>query len=209
MQDDIEAGGSEAAEAEMNNLIGFNTSAIYNNLTMRIAYYQTNDTNIHLNEIDGLLATLREAGAAQVASELEVSEDKGTFAGVGFMYDNFNWFVGGEYTELEVDGSYIPEQRSSYLTAGKRFEDWTLHATVGQTDDKVIDAERFSVPVPQLQAVINQVATQVISENTYTSVGANFNIAPSAVLKFDVTHSDDKLIDESDVLVSAAVQFVF
>ncbi|MGM7319760.1 hypothetical protein [Idiomarina sp. ST10R2A5] len=209
MQDDIEAGGSEAAEAEMNNLIGFNTSAIYNNLTMRIAYYQTNDTNIHLNEIDGLLATLREAGAAQVASELEVSEDKGTFAGVGFMYDNFNWFVGGEYTELEVDGSYIPEQRSSYLTAGKRFKDWTLHATVGQTDDKVIDAERFSVPVPQLQAVINQVATQVISENTYTSVGANFNIAPSAVLKFDVTHSDDKLIDESDVLVSAAVQFVF
>jgi hypothetical protein len=209
MQDDIEAGGSEAAEAEMNNLIGFNTSAIYNNLTMRIAYYQTNDTNIHLNEIDGLLATLRQAGAGQVASELEVSEDKGTFAGVGFMYDNFNWFVGGEYTELEVDGSYIPEQRSSYLTAGKRFEDWTLHATVGQTDDKVIDAERFSVPVPQLQAVVNQVATQVISENTYTSVGANFNIAPSAVLKFDVTHSDDKLMDESDVLVSAAVQFVF
>ncbi|MGM0431019.1 MAG: hypothetical protein ACQEQ2_12065, partial [Pseudomonadota bacterium] len=120
-----------------------------------------------------------------------------------------NWFVGAEYTELEVDSSYIPEQRSSYLTAGKRFKDWTLHATVGQTDDKIIDAERFTVPVPQLQAAVSQVATGVVSENTYSSVGANFNIAPSAVLKFDVTHSDDKLTDESDVLVSAAVQFVF
>lgn len=209
MQDDIEAGGTEAAEAELNNLIGFNTSAIYNNLTMRVAYYQTNDTNIHLNEIDSLLATLRQVGAGQVASELEVSEDKGTFAGVGFMYDNFNWFVGGEYTELEVEASYIPQQRSSYLTAGKRFEGWALHATIGQTDDEVVNAERFSVAVPQLQAVVSQVTTGVISENTYTSVGANFNIAPSAVLKFDVTHSDDKLTDESDVLVSAAVQFVF
>lgn len=209
VQDDIEAGGSNKAQAELNNLIGFNASAIYNNLTMRVAYYQTNDTNIHLQEIDNLLSTLRQVGAEQVASELEVSEDKGSFSGVGFMYDNFNWFVGAEYTELEVEGSYIPEQRSSYLTAGKRFEDWTVHATVGQTDDKIINAERFSVPNPQLQAGVNQVVTGVINEATYTSVGANFNIAPSAVLKFDVTRSDDKLTDESDVLVSAAVQFVF
>ncbi|MCK7460312.1 hypothetical protein [Idiomarina aminovorans] len=209
MNDDIDIGGAELSKAEMNNMIGFNTSAIYNNLTMRIAYYQTNDTNIEFNEISGLLDTLRQAGAGQVASELEVSEDKGTFASVGFMYDNFNWFVGGEYTNLEVEGSYIPEQRSSYLTAGKRFDNWALHATVGQTDDKISNAERFTVPVPQLQAAVNQVTTNVVNETTYTSLGANFNIAPSAVLKFDVTHSDDKLTDESDVLVSAAVQFVF
>jgi len=209
MHDDIEAGGSETAEAELNNLIGFNTSAIYNNLTMRVAYFQSNDTNIQLNEINGLLDTLRQVGAGQVASELEVSEDKGTFASVGFMYDNFNWFIGGEYTNLEVEGSYIPEQRSSYLTAGKRFEGWALHATVGQTDDKINSAERFTVPVSQLQAIVDQVTTDVVSETTYTSAGVNFNIAPSAVLKFDVTHSDDKLTDESDVLVSAAVQFVF
>lgn len=209
MHDDIDAGGSDSAKAELNNLIGFNTSAIYNNLTMRVAYFQSNDTNIQLNEIEGLLSTLRQAGAGQVASELEVAEDKGTFASVGFMYDNFNWFVGGEYTQLEVENSYVPKQRSSYITAGKRFEGWALHATVGQTDDEVVDAARFTVPVPQLQAVVTQVATGVLSETTYTSVGANFNIAPSAVLKFDVTHSDDTLADESDVLVSAAVQFVF
>jgi len=210
VQDDVEAGGSELSEAELNNLIGFNVSAIYNNLTMRVAYYQTNDTNIHLQEIDTLLTSLRQVGAGDVASELEASEDKGSFSGVGFMYDNFNWFVGAEYTQLKVDNSYIPKQRSSYITAGKRFENWALHATVGQTDDKVIDAEqRFTVSNSQLQAGINQVVSGVVNEATYTSLGANFNIAPSAVLKFDVTHSDDKQTDESDVLVSAAVQFVF
>ena len=210
VKDDVEAGGSNLSQAELNNLIGFNASAIYNNLTMRIAYYQTNDTNIHLQEIDTLLTSLEQIGAGSVASELEASEDKGAFAGVGFMYDNFNWFVGAEYTQLEVENSYIPKQRSSYITAGKRFENWSLHATLGQTDDKIVDAEqRFTVPAPQLQAIVNQVLGGVVNEATYSSVGVNFNVAPGAVFKFDVTHSDDKRTDESDVLVSAAVQFVF
>lgn len=204
VHDDVEAGarGAGLSESELNNLIGFNASAIYNNLTMRIAYYQINDTNIQFNEINGLLSDLREVGANQIASELEVSEDKGTFASVGFMYDNFNWFVGGEYTNLEVNGSYIPEQRSSYLTAGKRFENWALHATVGQTDDEIMNPERFTPG-------INERLQAFISEATYTSLGLNFNISSSAVLKFDVTHSDYKRYDESDVLASAAVQFVF
>ncbi|MCP1338419.1 hypothetical protein NJR55_02320 [Idiomarina sp. M1R2S28] len=210
VKDDVEAGGSELSQAELNNLIGFNASAIYNNLTMRIAYYQTNDTNIHLQEIDTLLTSLEQIGAGDVASELEASEDKGSFAGIGFMYDNFNWFVGAEYTQLEVENSYIPKQRSSYITAGKRFENWSLHATLGQTDDEIVDAEqRFTVPAPQLQGIVNQVLGGVVNEATYSSVGVNFNVAPGAVFKFDVTHSDDKRTDASDVLVSAAVQFVF
>ncbi|WP_417441135.1 hypothetical protein [Idiomarina sp.] len=210
VKDDVEAGGSELSQAELNNLIGFNASAIYNNLTMRIAYYQTNDTNVHLQEIDTLLTSLEQIGAGDVASELEASEDKGSFAGVGFMYDNFNWFVGAEYTQLEVENSYIPKQRSSYITAGKRFENWSLHATLGQTDDEIVDAEqRFTVPAPQLQNIVNQVLGGVVNEATYSSVGVNFNVAPGAVFKFDVTHSDDKRTDASDVLVSAAVQFVF
>lgn len=210
VKDDVEAGGSDLSQAELNNLIGFNASAIYNNLTMRIAYYQTNDTNIHLQEIDTLLTSLEQIGAGDVASELEASEDKGSFAGIGFMYDNFNWFVGAEYTQLEVENSYIPKQRSSYITAGKRFENWSLHATLGQTDDEIVDAEqRFTVPAPQLQGIVNQVLGGVVNEATYSSVGVNFNVAPGAVFKFDVTHSDDKRTDASDVLVSAAVQFVF
>lgn len=213
MQDDINVIGGETAEAELNNLIGFNTSAIYSNLTMRVAYYQTNDANIQLRGIDGdvdtLLAMLEQVGADQIIAELDASEDKGTFAGVGVMYDNFDWFVGAEYTELELENSYVPKQRSAYITAGKRFDSWALHATYGKTDDKVMSPERFTVPDPQLQAFVNQAANIVVTETAYTSIGVNFNIAPSAVLKFDVTHADDKLTDESDVLASAAVQFVF
>ncbi|MCJ8317824.1 hypothetical protein [Idiomarina sp.] len=213
MQDDIDVIGGETAEAELNNLIGFNTSAIYSNLTMRVAYYQTNDANIQLRGIDGdvdaLLTLLEQVGADQIIAELDASEDKGTFAGVGVMYDNFDWFVGAEYTELELENSYVPKQRSAYITAGKRFDSWALHATYGKTDDKVMNPERFAVPDPQLQAVVNQAANIVVTETAYSSIGVNFNIAPSAVLKFDVTHADNKLTDESDVLASAAVQFVF
>jgi hypothetical protein len=213
MQDDISVIGGETAEAELNNLIGFNTSAIYSNLTMRVAYYQTNDANIQLRGIDGdvdtLLTLLEQVGADQIIAELDASEDKGTFAGVGVMYDNFDWFVGAEYTELELENSYVPKQRSAYITAGKRFDSWALHATYGKTDDKVMNPERFAVPDPQLQAVVNQAANIVVTETAYSSIGVNVNIAPSAVLKFDVTHADNKLTDESDVLASAAVQFVF
>ncbi|MGM0630860.1 MAG: hypothetical protein ACQESI_06810 [Pseudomonadota bacterium] len=220
MQDDIDVIDGNKAEAELNNLIGFNTSAIYNNLTMRVAYYQTNDANISTDtlttEISGqevnigdFLDSLTIAGLGSVADELDASEDKGTFSGVGVMYDNFDWFVGAEYTELELENSYVPKQRSAYATAGKRFENWALHATYGKTDDKVMNPERFTVPDPQLQALVNQAANIVVTETAYTSIGLNFNIAPSAVLKFDVTHADDKLTDESDVLASAAVQFVF
>ncbi|RXS43514.1 hypothetical protein EST55_07215 [Idiomarina sp. 29L] len=213
MQDDISVIGGETAEAELNNLIGFNTSAMYSNLTMRVAYYQTNDANIQLRGIDGnvdaLLTLLEQVGADQIIAELDASEDKGTFAGVGVMYDNFDWFVGAEYTELELENSYVPKQRSAYITAGKRFDSWALHATYGKTDDKVMNPERFAVPDPQLQVVVNQAANIVVTETAYSSIGVNFNIAPSAVLKFDVTHADNKLTDDSDVLASAAVQFVF
>lgn len=212
VNDEIEAAGTET-DAEINNLIGLNTSASYSNLTIRLAYYQSNDANIELrgvsDDIDGLLATLEAIGANQIVSELDVAEDDGTFTGFGVMYDNFDWFVGAEYTELEVENSYIPKQRSSYITAGKRFSDWMLHATFGRTDDKVIDQERFNIGNPQLQQGILMAATTQLSEVDYKSVGARFSIASGAALKFDVTHSDDKRTDESDVLVSAAVQFVF
>lgn len=220
MNDDINVIGTETAEAEMNNLIGFNTSAMYNNFTLRVAYYQTNDANINSNDINltigdqtlnigNFLNDLRLASYGNVADELEVSEDKGSFASVGVMYDNFNWFAGSEYTELELENSYVPKQRSAYVTAGKRFNGWSLHATYGKTDDKVLNPSRFNVANPQLQAAVNTAANIIVSEKVYTSVGLNINIASSAVLKFDVTHSDDKRSDESDVLASAAVQFVF
>ena len=204
MQDDISVIGGETAEAELNNLIGFNTSAMYSNLTMRVAYYQTNDANIQLRGIDGdvdaLLTLLEQVGADQIIAELDASEDKGTFAGVGVMYDNFDWFVGAEYTELELENSYVPKQRSAYITAGKRFDSWALHATYGKTDDKVMNPERFAVPDPQLQAVVNQAANIVVTETAYSSIGVN-----GAVLKFDVTHADNKLTDERCIGIAVPI----
>lgn len=212
VKDEISVAGA-TTDAEINNMVGLNTSVNINNWTARLGYFQTNDTNIALQgasaTIDTLLQTLEQVGANYIIEELDVEDDRGTFAGVGIMYDNFDWFVGAEYTELEVENSYIPKQRSSYITAGKRFGDWTIHATYAKANDKINDPARLTIANAQLQQAINVAATAQIVDAEYSSIGGRYELTRNAALKFDLTRADDQRIDNSDIAVAAAIQFIF
>ncbi|MGX5913479.1 hypothetical protein ACR0ST_01920 [Aliidiomarina sp. Khilg15.8] len=210
MREDIVAAGTENP-SEINNLVGFNTSAVYNNLTLRVGYYTTNDVTIDIQSTDALaiIQMLMEDNQFAAANALDVQQERGTFASVGFMYDNFNWFVGGEYTELEVKNSYVPKQRSSYVTAGKRFGQYTLHATFAQTDDEAQRPQDAVVDNPMLAQFVAFAAEAQVSKVNYSSVGARYELSQGVALKFDFTHADDRRNDRTNNLLSAAVHVVF
>jgi hypothetical protein len=210
VREDVSAAGA-INPAEINNLVGFNASASYNNLTLRAGYYSANDVTIDIQSTDalGIIQLLQQDGQFAAIEALDVQGERGNFGGVGFLYDNYNWFFGGEYTVLEVESSYIPEQRSSYVTAGKRFNQLTIHATFAQTDDKAQRPQDAVNDNPTLAGFVSTAAAAQVSKVDYTSIGARYELSQGVALKADFTHADNRGHDRTDNLLSAAIHVVF
>lgn len=197
--------------AELNNIVGFNTSANYNYLTLRLGYFTSNDVTIDIQSQDalGLIAMLQAAGQFDAIRALDVNGERGNFASAGFNWDNFNWFFGGEVTMLEVKNSYVPKQQSAYLTAGKRFGQNTLHASFGISDDQAQSPQSRVVDNPELTAAVAMAAEAQVQRVNYSSIGLRRELNSGVALKLDFTHADDKRNNSSASLVSFAIHAVF
>ncbi|RUO26293.1 hypothetical protein CWE09_06145 [Aliidiomarina minuta] len=201
-------------QGEVNNLIGASVTAMLNSWTLRAGYFHTNDANVFMTDPAylGLINSLNEAGLNDTAEAMNFLGDTGTFASVGAIYDNMNWFAGFEYTELENKNSIFGTDRSSYFTAGKRFGAYTLHATFAQTDDKASNAAS-TIPddaaFAPFVAGVEGLAQSQASRIDYTSVGLRYDFARGISLKADFTHADDKNTDQTSNLISFALQTVF
>lgn len=210
VREDVLAAGV-ANPAELNNIVGFNTSATYNYLTMRFGYFTSNDVTIDIQSQDAvtLITMLQAAGQLDAIQALDVNGERGNFASAGFNWDNFNWFFGGEVTMLEVKNSYIPKQQSAYLTAGKRFGQNTIHASFGISDDKAQSPQSMVVDNPELAAAVAMAAEAQVQRVNYTSIGLRRELNSGVALKLDFTHADDKRSNTTANLLSFAIHAVF
>ncbi|MCC5855519.1 MAG: hypothetical protein JJU10_07580 [Idiomarina sp.] len=211
--DDTISFGGQDTDTDIQNLLGANVTWYFDHLTLRAGYFISDSVTIQVGDpaFQGLLATLEGAGLASVADNIRVEDDRGSFAGVGVMYDNFDWFIGGEYTELEVDNSFIASQRSQYITAGKRFGAITVHGTLEQTRDQAASPQS-GIPAgfpPELFLGVEGLVESQVSRVNYTSLGLRYDITAGVALKFDVTKADNKRTNTDATLVSFAIQTVF
>ncbi|CUS49574.1 MAG: outer membrane protein [Idiomarinaceae bacterium HL-53] len=221
--DDISFAGS-TVEADVKNILGANITSNIGNWTLRAAYFVSDPVTLDVQDPDllGLVQVLNAYGVPEAADALLPNEDKGTFGGLGFMYDNFNWFVGGELTQLEVDNSLIAEQQSQYLTAGKRFGKLTLHVTYEQTKDDrstpeavlpstspVADELPGLPPYAALAPSLAGVAASQVSRMDYTTFGLRYDFDTGVAFKVDVTQAEDNTANTDATLVTFAIQTVF
>lgn len=104
-------------------------------------------------------------GNPGTASLLALDKDKGKFTSIGYQYDNGTWLTANEWTSrvIENDGSNSTD--SFYLMGGRRFGDFLAHVTYAQLDENEG------------------------RQNSWT-LGLNYNIAPTVVLKTEYKRVD-------------------
>ncbi|OHU85017.1 MULTISPECIES: porin [Pseudoalteromonas] len=223
---------TDSDDATLNDITGFNWTMSKDWLTLRASYVVA-ETSISLNNSAPLVAlsgALQNYGLQEQLSQLVVDKDDGSFLGLGFAIDYNNFLLDGEYTEVEVDNSLLPEQSQYYVSAGYRLDDWTLHVTYEENDDKhpngrfnqvpttITLANGAVVPVstdpsnpnaPLIRDLMNGAlnATRV-NTNTVT-LGARYDFHPSAAFKIDWSRLDNDVTNQDNDVIAVAIDLVF
>lgn len=214
---------------ELENVVAVSVEATRDWFSVRslIARGKTSAQNA---EFDGFVAGLGQfspfvptAGAA--AEGFSVNEDTGTFFEVAVDIDKYDWFVGAEFTQTEVDGSIIADNKAYYITAGLRLGKFTPHITYEveeadnadqlalvaglpstiMTGDAVTDATWAGL----VQAAGGIAAQQDLDVSAVTA-GLRYDVEPGFALKVDVTWYSDDLNDANDAtLLKVGANYTF
>lgn len=181
-------------------------------LTLRAGYLQT-EMNIPLQAIQPLVQGWQTAGFEDVANNINVVKDTGSFLEFGFQVDYDNFLVIGEYTELNLDGTTLPNQDSFYVLAGYRFDNMLVHVTYGEDDDA---RDRITDGVPVVEQLLpllvptNALTDAQKNKANYIKLGLRWDFHDSAALKFDYTSYSDDLNSNNDAgLFRTALIVVF
>lgn len=176
--------------------------------------------------IDGVAAFgafIPSAGTA--AAGFSVDEDTGTFFEVAVDIDKYDWFVGAEYTQTEVDGSVIADNKAWYVTAGMRFGKFTPHITYEREEgDNAAQLGLVSALPPTIAtgdavtdatwAGVYQIASGIAAQQALdvdaVTAGLRYDVEPGFALKADVTWYADQLNDANDAtLLRVGVNYTF
>ena len=188
------------SEIDLENLVGGAWTLNRDWLTLRAAYFQA-DLTLPVPDLSTLSAGFSAFGSTEVGQDLVASEDKVTFAELGFQVDYNDYFVVGEYTKLDLENTGLADNDSYYITAGMRVSDVTLHLTYGVDDDELTD---LLAGVPSGFAAAPFVAGFIASskkEEEYITAGVRWDFHEAAALKFEVTSFRDDFVDANDATV--------
>ncbi|MBH0004364.1 porin [Pseudoalteromonas sp. SWYJZ12] len=214
--DDSIAVVSVNGDTELNNIAGLNWTLTYDWFSARAAYFIA-DTTIDIeNDTDAGIAlnsleqTLRGAGFSEQADDIDVNEDDGAFFALGFSIDYNNILFDAEYTEFEVDNSALAKQTQYYTSVGYRMDEWIIHLTYENNDDKH-DSNRYNTlpAVPQLNEGINRVLEGVKAKSNVYTIGTRYDFHPSAAFKIDFSRFEDDVTDTETDVVAVGIDLVF
>ena len=228
VETDTTISGTPAA-LELKNVVAVSFEATRDWFSARtlLARSKTSAANA---EFDGFVDGISAFGAAipnasEVAEGFSVNDDTGTFFEVAVDIDKYDWFVGAEFTQTEVDGSIIADNKAWYVTAGMRFGKFTPHITyeVEEADNGTQLGLVASLP-PQIAtgdavtdatwSAIYQGAAGIAAQQeldvSAVTVGLRYDVEPGFALKTDVTWYSDDLNDLNDAtLLKVGVNYTF
>ncbi|MCQ8877299.1 porin [Pseudoalteromonas shioyasakiensis] len=203
-------------DTELNDIAGINWTLSYDWFSARAAYFVAdtsiaieNDTptGVALNELE---ETLRNAGFVDQADNIAIDEDDGSFLALGFSIDYNNLLFDAEYTEFEVDNSALAKQTQYYTSLGYRMDEWIVHFTYENNDDKHENSRYNALPsVPPLNQGINLVLEGSKAKSNVYTIGTRYDFHPSAALKVDFSRFKDDITDTETDVVAVAVDLVF
>ncbi|MBU3004688.1 topoisomerase IV [Paraglaciecola arctica] len=204
-------GNPQPVELESNNSVVFTAEATYEWFKIRAVAGRGTTTFL-----PGSLEPSLELLPTNIADSLRMDEDTANFYGLGFEVDNFDWFVSGEITSIDIEESFSPKDTAYYLTAGVRTGKFTPSITHevfdGEAEIRFLDQvaalpEDLSAPVGAAVTTIQQLFSTKYSLST---IGVRYDMSTNVALKADVSKYDDDIDESADAtLVRFAVNYVF
>ena len=204
----------QSADLEINNVLVGTADFTYLNWAFRVVAAR-GDTTFDIPALDPVLAQLGQIDP-NLQDLLAANDDDGLFYGVSLEYDAFDWFVSAEFTGVELEDSFYPDDINYYVTAGMRSGKWTPFITYEKSD--LNDGPKFldkiaGYPAPfqgPLTQLIVGLQLPAIAENSSTSIGVRYDYDTNIALKMDVTKFSDDIDEGNDAsLVRFAVNYVF
>lgn len=178
--------------------------------------YGSNKANYSRADLDGFAQALRMAGLEQLASDFELQDDTGNFLGIGLEYDNFDYFINMEYTVVDTEESFSPEDTAYYISVGMRSGKFTPSLTYEKLDGneplKFVDQVNALPDAvrPTAQQVVLGVQQALMAEHNVITLGLRYDMDTNVALKADISKYDDEINDDFDAtLVRFAVNYVF
>lgn len=205
--------GGSPGNLTVNNVISLTGDFTYNNWKFRGVFAQ-GETTFDINDLAPVFDQLGQISPT-ISDSLDANEDNGIFYGGSVEYDAFDWFVAAEYTAVEVEDSFYPDEDNYYITAGIRTGKWTPFITyeVGEANKapKFLD-QVSSVPAP-FQPAVTQILVgvqqNVASEDSTLSLGARYDLGTNVALKADISRNTNEVDDTDRTLVRFSVNYVF
>lgn len=204
----------QAAGLEVNNVIVGTADFTYLNWKFRVVGAR-GKTTFDIPSLEPALGQLGQIDP-NLQTLMAVQDDTGLFYGASIEYDAFDWFIAAEFTGVEIEDSFYPDETNYYVTAGIRSGQWTPFITYEKSDlnntPKFLD-NIAAYPAP-LQGPLTQLIVGIqlpaVSENSTTSVGVRYDYDTNVAFKVDVSDFSDDIDESNDAtLVRFAVNYVF
>lgn len=157
-------------------------------------------------------AGLSGAGFGALVNEIDINEEDGTFFGLGFTADKNDWLLVAEYTLVEVDNSFISDQKNFYVSIGRRFDSITPYISYEKEDNEakteIYTPYLTTLPAQLLMPVAGIVQSQAREATTY-NLGLRYDFHPSAAFKVQYSSEDNELADLRQDVLAFGVDVVF
>ena len=140
---------------------------------------------------------------------------------MSFMYDNMEYFFGGEATSIRLTNTFANDDDAFYVTAGARFNKWTPSITYERFEsngdvkfaDQIAAISASALPIETAQGLSAiAIGAQMAQLEDYDVVTATlrYDLDAGIALKGDVSkvsHENNDALDAT--LLRLGVNFVF
>lgn len=204
----------ETLRPDYEDVVGGAITLVRDWLTLRTGYFQA-DVTLPLKATQPLINGWQQAGFSEIADDILINEDTGTFIDFGFQIDYEDYLLIGEYTYREIEDTPLADEDSYYITGGKRFNDFLFTLTYGKDDG---DIQNLTGDVPYgiapeldfLKATTDGLTESSDDDSSYVTAGFRWDFHSSAALKFEYTSFSDDINDNNDAdLAKIALVTVF
>ena len=217
------------ASLELNNVMSISIGVARDWFSAR-ALYGMSSVSAQNDDYDVFLDGLNQYGqviipALATASNLNINDDSGRFIELALDVDKYDWFIGAEFTRVDVDESVIASADAWYVTAGMRFGKFTPHITYEQDEADNSDQIGYLAGLPGSIATGNatldagwsqlyQTAQGIVAmqkvETSAVTAGLRYDVQPGLALKVGVTWFEDELNANNDAtLLRLGVNYTF
>lgn len=174
------------------------TAEVIDGLTLRAGHIQ-GDLTVESQDMLGLVGVLATTPWSSVGEQLNCTDRKASFTGLGASLEKGNWVAAAEYTMRRTD-CYVSDTTGWYAMVGYRFGNFTPYAIVSgvATDDSnVVNTIPTGIapPITGLSMAVQGLINSQLIEQRTVALGLRWDAWRNVAVKAQYERSDTRGTD--------------